>query len=293
MPGPAGRERSTWSTCAPRTTPRAPSRPRATSSWVACARKNDAVILFDAAYEAYIQDPALPHSIYEIEGARECAIEFRSFSKSAGFTGVRCAYTVVPKDADRAPRQRASACRCTACGRVGTSTKFNGVPYLVQRAPRRRSSRPRARKQTAEQVAYYMANARRCAKACPRPASRSSAASTRPTSGCGRPGASLLGLLRPAAVGGARRRARPARASAPPARATCGSRPSTRARTSRRPWPHPKGLWLLRRSWAAASQPASVRIQRMMDPVARALQYLDPSGARVATFPPTGRVRLP
>ena len=67
-------------------------------AWVDYARANKALILFDAAYEAFIQDPELPHSIYEIEGARECAIEFRSFSKNAGFTGTRCAFTVVPKE---------------------------------------------------------------------------------------------------------------------------------------------------------------------------------------------------
>ncbi len=67
------------------------------AAWVDYARRNQAVILFDSAYEAYIRDPAIPHSIYEIEGAREVAIEFRSFSKTAGFTGTRCAYTVVPK----------------------------------------------------------------------------------------------------------------------------------------------------------------------------------------------------
>ena len=67
--------------------------------WVEYARGNGAIILFDAAYEAYIRDPEIPHSIYEVEGAREVAIEFRSFSKTAGFTGTRCAYTVVPKEA--------------------------------------------------------------------------------------------------------------------------------------------------------------------------------------------------
>src|SRR6185369_8613159 len=67
------------------------------AAWVAYAKKNQAIILFDSAYEAYIRDPAIPHSIYEIEGARDVAIEFRSFSKTGGFTGMRCAYTVVPK----------------------------------------------------------------------------------------------------------------------------------------------------------------------------------------------------
>ena len=100
--------------------------------WVDWARQNGAVILYDAAYEAYIRDPAIPHSIYEVEGARECAIEFRSYSKSAGFTGTRCAFTVVPKD----------VMGRTASGeRVGLnglwlrrqSTKFNSVPYVIQK----------------------------------------------------------------------------------------------------------------------------------------------------------------
>jgi len=125
--------------------------------WVAWARANDSVILFDAAYEAYIQDPALPHSIYEIEGAKECAIEFRSFSKRAGFTGVRCAYTVVPKqllgttaNGERVPVNALWLRRQT--------TKFNGVSYPVQRAAAAVYS-PEGMKQTAEQIAYYMANA--------------------------------------------------------------------------------------------------------------------------------------
>lgn len=126
--------------------------------WVAWARGCDAVLIFDAAYDAYIQDPALPRSIFEIEGARDCAIEMRSFSKRAGFTGMRCAYTVVPKQ----------LCGSTASGeRVPLrglwarrqSTKFNGAPYVVQRAAAATFS-PEGRKQTAEQVAFYMENAR-------------------------------------------------------------------------------------------------------------------------------------
>ncbi len=129
------------------------------AAWVAWARESDAVILFDAAYDAFVQDPALPRSIYEIEGARECAIEMRSFSKRAGFTGLRCAYTVVP---------RACAGRTAAGERVALhglwarrqSTKYNGVPYPVQRAAEATFSEE-GRKQTGEQVAYYMGNARR------------------------------------------------------------------------------------------------------------------------------------
>lgn len=126
--------------------------------WVAWARANDAVILFDAAYEAYVQDPALPRSIYEIEGASECAIEFRSFSKRAGFTGVRCAYTVVPKalTGSTAAGERVPM---NALWHRRQTTKFNGVSYPVQRAAAAVYS-PEGLKQTAEQIAFYMENAR-------------------------------------------------------------------------------------------------------------------------------------
>ena len=126
-------------------------------AWVAWARANDSVLIFDAAYDAFIQDPALPHSIYEIDGARECAIEMRSFSKRAGFTGVRCAYTVVPAEltgstaaGERVPLNPLWARR--------HSTKFNSVPFVVQRAAAATFS-PEGRKQTGEQVQFYMGNA--------------------------------------------------------------------------------------------------------------------------------------
>jgi LL-diaminopimelate aminotransferase len=128
-------------------------------AWVAWARAHDAVLVFDAAYDAYIQDPALPRSIYEIDGAKECAIEMRSYSKRAGFTGLRCAYTVVPEaltgataGGERVPLRALWARR--------QSTKFNGVPYVVQRAAEAVHS-AEGRKQTGEQVAFYMENARR------------------------------------------------------------------------------------------------------------------------------------
>src|SRR5262249_11683492 len=124
--------------------------------WVAWARANDAVLIFDAAYDAYISDPALPRSIYEIPGARDGAIEMRSHAKRAGFTGVRCAYTVIPKQVtgsaasgERVPLQGLWARR--------HATKFNGVPYPIQRAAAAVYT-PEGRKQTAEQVAYYLAN---------------------------------------------------------------------------------------------------------------------------------------
>jgi len=126
-------------------------------AWVAWARRADAVLIFDAAYDAFISDPALPRSIYEIPGARECAIEMRSFSKRAGFTGVRCAYTVIPKEVTGTT---ASGERVPLHGLWSRrhATKFNGVPYVIQRAAAAVYT-PEGRKQTAEQVAYYMANA--------------------------------------------------------------------------------------------------------------------------------------
>ncbi len=95
--------------------------------WVDYAAKNGSVILYDSAYEAYITDPEIPHTIFEIEGAKECAIEFRSFSKTAGFTGTRCAYTVVPKALVR------EGVQLNSLWARRQSTKFNGTPYIVQR----------------------------------------------------------------------------------------------------------------------------------------------------------------
>jgi LL-diaminopimelate aminotransferase len=125
--------------------------------WVDYAREHKALILFDAAYEAFIRDPSLPKSIFEIDGAKEVAIEFRSYSKSAGFTGTRCAYTIVPKE-------------CRAFDRLGNEhfihglwnrrhcTKFNGVSYPVQRAAEAIYS-DEGKIQTRALIDYYMANA--------------------------------------------------------------------------------------------------------------------------------------
>ena len=126
--------------------------------WVEWARKNGAVILFDAAYEAFITDPALPRSIYEIDGARECAIEFRSFSKNAGFTGTRCALTVVPKEL----AGQSSSGEPVELHRLWArrqSTKFNGVPYVIQRGAAAVYS-DAGRQQVRELVDFYMENAR-------------------------------------------------------------------------------------------------------------------------------------
>jgi LL-diaminopimelate aminotransferase len=128
------------------------------AEWVAYARKNDAIILFDAAYEAFIQDPAIPRSIFEIEGARDCAIEFRSFSKNGGFTGVRCAYVIIPKtvtakspDGERVPLHRLWSRRHT--------TKFNGASYPVQKAAAAVFS-PEGKEQVAALISHYMGNAK-------------------------------------------------------------------------------------------------------------------------------------
>ncbi len=120
--------------------------------WVDYANKNGAVIIYDAAYEAYVSEENVPHSIYECAGARTCAIEIRSFSKKAGFTGLRLGYTVVPKDL---------VCGGTALHGLWArrhGTKFNGAPYIVQRAGAAVYT-PEGEAQTREQVAYYMKNA--------------------------------------------------------------------------------------------------------------------------------------
>ncbi len=125
-------------------------------SWVKYAKENDSLILFDAAYEAFIKDDSIPHSIFEIEGSKDCAIEFRSFSKNAGFTGTRCAFTVIPKSLK---------------GKAGTeevdlwslwnrrqSTKFNGVSYIVQRGAEAVYS-GEGQIQIKKLVSFYMDNA--------------------------------------------------------------------------------------------------------------------------------------
>jgi LL-diaminopimelate aminotransferase len=126
--------------------------------WVAWARANDAVILFDAAYEGYISDPSLPHSIYEIPGAKECALELRSFSKRAGFTGVRCAFMVVPKAVTGVDPSGKRVTLNSLWARRHT-TKFNGASYVVQRGAAAAYSKA-GLEQTNAQIAFYMENAR-------------------------------------------------------------------------------------------------------------------------------------
>ncbi len=127
-------------------------------AWIAWAKKNDSIILFDAAYEGYISDPSLPHSIYEIPGAREVAIELRSFSKRAGFTGVRCAFMVVPKPVTGVGADGARVSLNALWARRHT-TKFNGASYVVQRGAAAAYS-PAGLAQTTAQIAFYMENAR-------------------------------------------------------------------------------------------------------------------------------------
>ena len=121
-------------------------------SWVDYAKEHGCVILFDAAYEAYIHESDVPHSIYECEGAKECAIEFRSFSKTAGFTGLRLGYTVVPRELEI----EGVSVRDLWARRHGT--KYNGAPYIIQRAGEAVYSEE-GRRQIEEQIAWYMGNA--------------------------------------------------------------------------------------------------------------------------------------
>ena len=125
--------------------------------WVEYARENKAVIFFDAAYEAFITDPAIPHSIYEVEGAKEVAIEFRSWSKTAGFTGVRCAYSVVPKQL-KAYTKAGEAVEVNPVWRRRHCTKFNGVSYVTQ-AGAAAIYTPQGKKQIQQTIDVYMTNA--------------------------------------------------------------------------------------------------------------------------------------
>lgn len=121
--------------------------------WVDYAKENNSIILYDSAYEAFISEEDIPHSIYEIEGAKEVAIEFRSFSKTAGFTGIRCAYTVVPKELKIGDISVNNLWNRRQC------TKFNGVSYITQRAAEAIYS-DEGQKQIKENIQYYMENAR-------------------------------------------------------------------------------------------------------------------------------------
>ena len=127
--------------------------------WVNYALKNDALILYDAAYQAYIRDPEIPHSIYEIRGARKCAIEFHSYSKTAGFTGVRCGYTIVPKDLTVADFEGNRHSVHQLWNRR-QCTKFNGASYISQRAAEAIYT-PEGKVQIQATIDYYMENAQK------------------------------------------------------------------------------------------------------------------------------------
>ena len=126
--------------------------------WVDYAKENNSVILYDAAYEAFITEENIPHSIYEVEGAKEVAIEFRSYSKTAGFTGVRCAYVVIPKELKGKTKDGEEVSYNKLWNRR-TCTKFNGVSYIVQKAAEATYSEE-GRKQIQENINYYLENAR-------------------------------------------------------------------------------------------------------------------------------------
>lgn len=148
-----------------------PNNPTGTSAtreqleaWVAYAKKCDAILFYDAAYEAFIQDPSVPRSIYEIEGAKDCAIEFRSFSKNGGFTGVRCAFTVIPDTVVGTTASGESVPLKQLWGRRH-STKFNGASYPVQRGAEAIYSEA-GKAEVAELVKHYMGNAKLLKEAC-------------------------------------------------------------------------------------------------------------------------------
>ena len=126
--------------------------------WVQYALKYDAIIMYDAAYEAYIQNPDIPHSIYEIKDAKRVAIEFRSFSKTAGFTGVRCGYTVVPKELTAA-KANGERVALNALWNRRQCTKFNGTSYITQRGAEAIYT-PEGKAQVRETIDYYMGNAK-------------------------------------------------------------------------------------------------------------------------------------
>ena len=143
--------------CFPNNPTGAVARKEVLKNWVDYARENRAIILFDAAYEAFIAEPDIPHSIYEIDGAKDVAIEFRSFSKTAGFTGVRCAYSVIPKQL-KALTDDGRAVEVNPLWNRRHCTKFNGVSYVTQRGAEAVYS-PQGSRQCREIIDIYMKNA--------------------------------------------------------------------------------------------------------------------------------------
>ncbi len=149
---PQGRAPDLIYICSPNNPTGAAATAEQLKEWVDYANEHGSVILYDSAYEAFITQPGIPHSIFEIPGAETCAIEFRSFSKTAGFTGTRCAYTVVPKALER------GGASLNALWNRRQGTKFNGVSYIVQRGAEAVFS-PEGQRQTGEAIAYYLRNA--------------------------------------------------------------------------------------------------------------------------------------
>lgn len=150
---PRGRVADLIYICSPNNPTGAAATREQLKQWVDYANTHDSVILYDSAYEAFITEPGTPHSIFEIEGAKTCAIEFRSFSKTAGFTGTRCAYTVIPKALVR------DGSSLNALWNRRQGSKFNGVSYVIQRAAEATFS-PEGKKQIKETIAFYLNNAR-------------------------------------------------------------------------------------------------------------------------------------
>ena len=166
LPMPDGRHADLVYLCSPNNPTGAVYTREQLKAWVDYALENEAVLLFDAAYESFITDEKLPHSIYEVEGAKECAIEFCSLSKTAGFTGTRCGYTVVPK----ALYGKTAAGEKVQPNRLWLrrqTTKFNGVPYIIQRGAAAVFT-PEGRAQCLNMIAYYRENAKLMADALTR-----------------------------------------------------------------------------------------------------------------------------
>ena len=202
--------------------------------WVNYALKNDALILYDAAYQAYIQDPKIPHSIYEIRGARKCAVEFRSYSKTAGFTGVRCGYTIVPKEVTVSTFE-GERISLNQLWLRRQCTKFNGCSYISPSVPPRPSIRPRARLRSRPPSTTTCRTPSRCSLPCVLSATSATEARMPHTFGCAPPTAWVRGNSSRLCSTVPTSSALQASASVPPARATSASPPSA---VTKRPKKH-------------------------------------------------------
>ena len=158
VPGPEGCDADVVYLCYPNNPTGAVATLQQLQAWVDWANEKKSLILFDAAYEAFIRTPGIPHSIYECKGAKTCAIEFRSYSKTAGFTGIRCGYTVVPKELC-AYTSDGTPVSLKAMWTRRQTTKFNGASYITQRGAEAIYS-PQGQAQTKATVDFYLENAR-------------------------------------------------------------------------------------------------------------------------------------